>query len=167
MSEDLGAKFVRINAAKKAAADLRQLSSACKTAFLRDEGGLFVDDALGVIKAIEDRVSGSSCRRVSSVWHVHVCYRQHCTTLAVGIEASLQLISLRAQLLLAWCNAAWLGTIDAAAAKLMQHESALQGLHQLSLPSSAVCYLRCGFPCQYRLWTTTATSWMKQSAKQH
>eukprot|EP00878_Enallax_costatus_P003652 GHUV01003866.1.p1 GENE.GHUV01003866.1~~GHUV01003866.1.p1 ORF type:complete len:1163 (+),score=390.16 GHUV01003866.1:185-3673(+) len=61
MADDLGAKFVRINAAKKAAADLRQLSSACKTAFLRDEGGLFVNDALGVIKSIEEVTLDYNC----------------------------------------------------------------------------------------------------------
>lgn len=65
MAEDLSAKFVRINAAKKAAADLRVLCSGCKTAFLREEGALFVNEALDVIKTVEDMVSSTSYRDVT------------------------------------------------------------------------------------------------------
>lgn len=60
MAEDIGAKFVRINAAKKAAADLRQQSSICKTPYLREEGELLANEAVEVIKQVEAKVTAAT-----------------------------------------------------------------------------------------------------------
>lgn len=75
MAADLGAKFVRINAAKKAAGDLRERASNCKNAYLRDEGDAMVNEALQVIRQIEDKVPNSTycCTVCLAVLHMLSC----------------------------------------------------------------------------------------------
>eukprot|EP00878_Enallax_costatus_P013757 GHUV01014388.1.p1 GENE.GHUV01014388.1~~GHUV01014388.1.p1 ORF type:complete len:500 (+),score=85.50 GHUV01014388.1:1551-3050(+) len=56
---DIRAKVAGLNAARKAAAELRQLCSGCHTSFLREEGALFAKEAVDVIGYIERKAAAT------------------------------------------------------------------------------------------------------------